>query len=546
MRDVLSRGISCPRGRGLSGLLSFLLAFLIFLPFPVQGQALPSGNLHQQALAHLRKKEIKQGITVLKTILEQDPRDLNANNLMGIALTGAGQIAEANSFFRKVLEMNPDFLPALRNLAANEWALNKMPEATNHFRQVLKSDADDSMANLFLAQLNYSRKRFKQANQHFEKARELVAKDPRIIVSFAQSSLAAGQKQKANALIDQLPPNTDAQSRFQLGLMLAQFEAYGAAARQFELAKGKYPDPYQVGYNLTLAHVREGNHAAAIQAAQEVFDQGNHKAELYNLVSQAYEANGQIEEAYEALRQATKIDRYDEENYLDLSALCLAHNDYALAEEIGTIGLQYLPNSDRLYVQRGAARAMRGQFKGASEDFDQATRLAPGKGLPITAHALVLLQLNDLPQARAVLKGRLKEDSEDALAHYLYAKVLLRSGPQGGSVEEQEALESLKNAVRLDPSFAHSHTELGKMLLKQGDLDEAIARLETAIELDPSETTPFYHLAQAYRRRGDGERAKQLLARVVQGQRKDRDDMLQRQLIQIVGKGSTRPKSDMK
>src|SRR5208282_689442 len=96
---------------------------------------------------------------------------------------------------------------------------------------------------------------------------------------------------------------------------------YAAAARQFDLATKDYPDPYEAGFNLTLAYVRSQNYPAAIQAAQKVIAQSYRRAELYNLLAEAYEHNNQTIEAYNALRTATQIDPQEENNYLDLMAL---------------------------------------------------------------------------------------------------------------------------------------------------------------------------------------------------------------------------------
>ena len=84
-----------------------------------------------------------------------------------------------------------------------------------------------------------------------------------------------------------------------------------------------------------------------------------------------------MKEAYDALRQATRIERKDENNYVDLAAICLDYANYDLGLEITEIGLRNVPNSDRLYLQRGVMRAMKGQLKEAEQDLAAASKLAP-------------------------------------------------------------------------------------------------------------------------------------------------------------------------
>src|SRR5262249_61923808 len=133
--------------------------------------------------------------------------------------------------------------------------------------------------------------------------------------------------------------------------------------------------------------------------AQEYLSRGHKKAELYNLLSQAYEGNGQTVEAYNALKTATQMDPKDENNYLDLATLCVDHANYDLGLEIVSVGIRNLPQSDRLYFQRGALLAMKGQSAQAVGDFEAARKLAPNKSLPYVARGVVLLELGEASNA---------------------------------------------------------------------------------------------------------------------------------------------------
>ena len=69
--------------------------------------------------------------------------------------------------------------------------------------------------------------------------------------------------------------------------------------------------------------------------------------------------------------------------------------------------------------------------------------------------------------------------------------------------------------MRLNPRFSRARGELGKLLLRSGDVGGAIEQLETAVKLDPEDATAAYQLGQAYRRTGDAARAQEMLNRVV-------------------------------
>src|SRR5207244_9356791 len=103
--------------------------------------------------------------------------------------------------------------------------------------------------------------------------------------------------------------------QFEAGVVLSKANRFEAAARHFELAKKGYPDPYEVGFNLTLVYVNAGNVPAAIEAG-ETLAREHPKAELYNLLARAYEASGRTQQAYDSLRTATQLDPMDERNYV--------------------------------------------------------------------------------------------------------------------------------------------------------------------------------------------------------------------------------------
>ena len=108
-------------------------------------------------------------------------------------------------------------------------------------------------------------------------------------------------------------------------------------------------DPYVAGYNQTLMLVDAGEHERAIEVAQELFRANQRTGELYNLVSRAYVGANRIQEAYDALRTAARLEPSEEQHYLDLSLLCLDHENFDLGMEIVDVGLKYKPRGGYVY-----------------------------------------------------------------------------------------------------------------------------------------------------------------------------------------------------
>jgi tetratricopeptide (TPR) repeat protein len=517
------------------------------LVFSLSAQPPASSGSYEQALTLIKQQQVEQGIALLRKILVQSPDDLRAHNLLGIALTTSGKIQEANTHFQKAIELNPRFYPALKNLALNEMRLNRIEEAKAHLAQALQIEPNDPVVHLALGEIQFQGKQFREAVNHYDRSRELPFKDPRMVLNYATSCLESNQPEKAIGLLEKLPTEADAVSRFEAGMIFARLGKYESAASQFEQARKGYPDPYEVAFNLTLAYVRSRNYKAAIRTAQDFLShgqpgqqeqKGKPKADLYNLLSRAYEGNGQTVEAYNALRTATQFDPKDENNYLDLATLCVDHANYDLGLEIVNIGIKNIPQSGRLYFQRGTLLAMKGQSTEAGSDFEKASSLSPQQNLPYVARGLVLLESGQTAKAIELLRRRAVASPNDYLVLYILGEALNRSGPAVGSAEENEAVNSLEKSVRINPDFAASRAVLGKLLLRRGEVDRAILELEKALELDPKETSSLYQLAMAYRRKGNLERAKELFAKVDQAKTESREQFMKRTLLRLVREGS--------
>jgi len=490
-------------------------------------------NDYDCAVQSVQRKDFNSAITTLHEILKGEPGNLKALNLLGIALTETGKPQEANACFQRALQLDPQFSPALKNLAVNEFRSKQFDASMSHFEEFLQRAPNDEVAHVSLAEIYYKRGQCGAALTHFEKSRARVVNAPDLLLHYSDCALKAGEQQQALALLDHLP-QADPQDQFQAGLMLAKAGMFAPAAQHFELARPGYPDPYQAAFNAALAYLKLGDGDSAVRVASAMLDQGYRRPEVYSLLSQGYVKQGKIKEAYDALRTATELDPQEENNYLDLGLLCLDYPNYDLGLEITNIGLSFLPNSYRLYLQRGLMKAMKRQLAEAASDFEQSSRLAPDKTLPYVAQGIILIQSGRDQDALKLLRQRAKASPKDFLVHYVLGEALLWSGPEVGSAVEQEAFQVFQTSIRLNPSFALAHARLGKILLRRGRVDEAMAQLEKAAALDPSDPTPVYQLAAAYRKKGQTARAQELEKRVGEIHAQKTEDEIRATLRRIV------------
>lgn len=519
-----------------------LLAVAAFLWVAVfarcaKGEDCGSLTPYQCALSDLRRMNTSSAIEVLRQHLKKEPGDLRSLNLLGIALTAAHDVPAANREFEAALRDDPRFYPALKNLAVNEFNSGDISRATAHFERVLELEPDDEISHLFLGNIAFSARQCAATLEHYDKSRDQVVKDPSLVLRYAQCSLEQSHTDAALNMLQRLP-ELDAKSNFDAGLLLGRAGDVHDAAHYFELSRQGYPDPYTAGYNETLMMLKAGDYPGAIAVANDLLRQGYRKSELYNLLSEAYLKNNQVKEAYDSLRTATQVDPQDENNYVDLSSLCLDHENFDLGIEITDIGLRHIPNSERLYLQRGVLRAEKGQTKESEQDFLTANRIAPDKALPYVALGIAWMEMDEFQKSIQLLRRKALSDPTDFMIPYLYGEALVRSGVLPESREGEEALEGFRASVRLNPNFVHARTELGKLLLKRGKVNDAVLQLEKAVSLDPKDVAAAFQLAQAYKAIGDNTRAQEMIAQVGKLHVDERTPFTKKDLIRIIREGT--------
>ena len=259
------------------------------------------------AVTYVEQQNFPAAIQSLNGELQQHPQNLNALNLLGIALTGAGQTQQAVARFKEALAVNPSFYPARKNLAINEFDMKHFAEAEVQFKRVLKDAPGDDITHVYLGEISFEKKDFAAALKQYEKGRKRIALKAPWILHYAECQLAQHDVSGATAVLKLLPPN-DGEDRFQAGLLLGRAEAYAPAAELFASSRKRYSDPYVAGYNQLLMLIQGKSYPDAIQLFNELVAAGYQRAELYNLISEAYLKTDRVQDAYDALRTATRLE----------------------------------------------------------------------------------------------------------------------------------------------------------------------------------------------------------------------------------------------
>jgi len=174
------------------------------------------------------------------------------------------------------------------------------------------------------------------------------------------------------------------------------------------------------------------------------------------------------------------------------------------------------PKAAELYLARGVLYVQLADYDHAEADFETAERLDPRQSLSAAAQGMVAEEKNqkDPTQALATVRSKLAKKPSDPFLWYLQAAILAQKAPAPGSSEFQQAIQSAKKAVALQPSLFVARNVLAKLYLQSGETALAIKECRLALHDSPTDQTALYHLVLALRKTSDRSEIPDLLTRL--------------------------------
>ena len=140
-------------------------------------------------------------------------------------------------------------------------------------------------------------------------------------------------------------------------------------------------------------------------------------------------------------------------------------------------------------------------FPAPAEQLRQAIQIRPDYAEAHYTLGTVLKQMNQLPEAAEALRQAIRLDPDFAGAHTTLAAVLRQLGDSAGAAAESKAGAEIVNQKN-NLQAATFATNSGRRLLGAGDLDGAISQFRTAIRVMPSYALAHYELGLALSQKG--------------------------------------------
>jgi tetratricopeptide (TPR) repeat protein len=235
-------------------------------------------------------------------------------------------------------------------------------------------------------------------------------------------------------------------------------------------------------------HVTAGRYREAL--AQLELEQERSPA-WHVLASKVYDGLNDPARAVAEAESALRIDPRSEAAHVQLGYIFLSRNTPAAAMDIFT-------DAEQIFTQSLVLRMGKGLALKELQRYDDAEKtLAACFPHPVAFDALatLLVQRGKFVEARDLAARFIEANPKDYRGYYYLAAA--RDG-----LREKDARGAVRQSLSYKSDFAASHALLGKIQLREGELEAAAASFKQAIQYRPDLVQAHLQLAQTYRKLG--------------------------------------------
>src|SRR6184192_2422593 len=430
-----------------------------------------------------------QRVAQLRERLRQAPDDRDARWELGRAYAILGQHDEAAAEFEQLLAHRPDDVAAMIQLALAEKSRGRPEVATEWLLRARALDEGSSLVHFYLGEVYYSRGLDVEALAALERA---VALNPdhanaHYLMAFVLGDLGRHQDARAASkrAIQLNPPLARAQTNLSL-------ERYDAERKSREARERRAPVPQVVEgnalahYNLGLAFRQKGYYAEALREYRLAVERGEDRRLTLQAMAEVHLLKRDFAAALELyetlLREVPDSPKLWNERGVVLHQAGRPDEALASYQQAVEIDGKYALSWNNL----GVLQAHRGAAEAATESLRKALRLQSAFSAARLNLGLLLYQLRRFQLSLEAYRQVLQTEPASAAAWNGIGLVLveLKRFP--------DARNAFVRAVEADPDHAGAHYNLSFTLSNLGDYDGALRATKRALELDP------YYVSQKF------------------------------------------------
>ena len=388
------------------------------------------------------------------TIEEALKRGVNAHQ--------AGQVQEAESYYKAILNAQPKHPDANHNMGILAVGVGKLEPAVSFFKTAI--EVNSTVEQFWISYINT----LLNLNQIDE------AK-----VAFNESR---GHNFKGDAF--------------------GQFEER-INQQQVGVSASENQDPPQHLLQPVIDFYNQGELRQALAQVDQLLEQYHNSVILYNLQGAGHAGLRNVDGAIDSFRQAINIKPNFADSHHNLGSALKEKCDLDEAISSFRQAVKIKPDHADAYDNIGICLAEKGELDGAIASYRQAIKIKPDYAEAHNNMGCALHEKGELDEAISSFRQAFKIKAE-------FADAYLNMGASLGEKGEfDEAINTYRQAIKIKPDYADAYKNIGICLAEKGELDGAIASYRQAIKIKPGDPVSYYGLATALRFKGEMKSSRQ-------------------------------------
>ena len=431
--------------------------------------------------------------------LKLDPANVPCKFNLGLIASRQGDSEVAEGLFQDILRANPDYADALLELANIRITDKKLPEAEQLLRRYVKVSKHPDTGYYKLAMVERSLHEtaaadrdlsvfqtlsknaaggpypFEHLFDYLDTRSKLPANarqqlditeladqikkhpdQPENLYLLAEALLKSGKIAEARSTIADLDKLSAGDYRTQsgVGVLLARFRLFDDAIQHFQTALQANPGSDEVKFDLADVYFRKGRYPDALNAAQQVSEDGRKDNAYLALLGDIYAHLGETTRATEIFNDAISRNPDNDQDYLALALLEFRMNNVVAAKQTLLKGQARIPGSGKIVWGLGVASVLEGNTAQAADQFERAVDLIPEWPGSYSTLGVFYFQTGQIDKARDVLNRFKNSNARGALDINRIAQVLEQTPATTVALNEPMKMADRAQLLQLALSLA--------------------------------------------------------------------------------------------
>ena len=334
-------------------------------------------------------------------------------------------------------------------------------------------------------------------NGALETLNTLISIDPLDPIALALRSSVHDKMEKIDLALNDLEqaisdwPN-ETRWRLNVAEMWQRYGNNNNAVNQLKSAYDANPEDEKIALALSKACIENGVYEDAIQILTPITKRNPNLFEAWEVMSEAHSGLDEMNLALEAAKKASHINPFSTKPYLMSGKIHLEHGNLEKALEQAKQAVSQNKKDADAVLFLAKVHAERDEKQQALAALEMTHKCQNITVQTMIDHVNLIKQINGTASAKELIASLSTKYPENVELMKLLASAQVENG------DKQDAEETAKRALQVDPDEPDLHLFLGKINAESGQLDQAIHHLSQGIAHRTSNSEGYLLLSKVY------------------------------------------------